>query len=394
MKKRILLLHVSLTAILFINQARAQSGWNTVPSGSGPITTNSNTTEVTLDCDLLFNSSPGAIRAVRGETPSGYMQVYTGHTGDDGPGLFMYGNGWSSPSYGSKGLVEFWSTGDNSFQNYDPAFMLTHYNSDPSSQTWTSLLRINKNGFAGLGTNPSTDPTLENRLSIAGNIEMKSPWSSLPYADRSIRCDHQESRLGIFGGINEFNGAFIKLSGDRHEADEHGVATKGSMAFVANADLNEDEAEQAFTFTTYEGGPYWTTHMVMRKDGKLIIGSDNIYNFYRNGKTERIPDGYKLYVEDGILTEKLKVANRTDYINWSDFVFDDGYELMPLHKLESFISKNKHLPEIPTADDVRKEGIDVASMDAKLLQKIEELTLYVIKQQKEIDALKQQMKHK
>jgi hypothetical protein len=61
---------------------------------------------------------------------------------------------------------------------------------------------------------------------------------------------------------------------------------------------------------------------------------------------------------------------------------------MPLSKVESYVKTNKHLPEIPSANEVAKDGIDVAAMDAKLLQKIEELTLYVIQQQKQIDEQK------
>jgi len=103
------------------------------------------------------------------------------------------------------------------------------------------------------------------------------------------------------------------------------------------------------------------------------------------------PSGYSLYVANGILTEKVNVALSTSG-NWSDFVFNKDYSLMPLSKLESYVNANKHLPEVPSASEVAKDGIDVATMDAKLLQKIEELTLYVIDQQKQIDELKQGLK--
>lgn len=99
------------------------------------------------------------------------------------------------------------------------------------------------------------------------------------------------------------------------------------------------------------------------------------------------PSGYKLYVEDGILTEKVKVAVAGSG-NWSDFVFNDDYPLWPLSEVEKYIKANKHLPGIPSASEVEKEGIDLAAMDAKLLEKIEELTLHLINQQKEIENLK------
>ena len=98
------------------------------------------------------------------------------------------------------------------------------------------------------------------------------------------------------------------------------------------------------------------------------------------------PD-YKLYVDDGIITEKLKVAVKgTPY--WADYVFEDSYKLRPLSEVEAFIKENKHLPDIPSAETVVEEGIDVAAMDAKLLQKIEELTLYVIETAKENERLR------
>lgn len=62
--------------------------------------------------------------------------------------------------------------------------------------------------------------------------------------------------------------------------------------------------------------------------------------------------------------------------------------MISLQELESFINENKHLPDMPTETQVKENGINVAEMNAKLLQKIEELTLYVIEQQKQIDELK------
>lgn len=76
---------------------------------------------------------------------------------------------------------------------------------------------------------------------------------------------------------------------------------------------------------------------------------------------------------------------------WSDFVFKDDYELMGLKDLEKYIQNNNHLPNIPSEDEVKQNAINLGEMDAKLLQKIEELTLYLINQQKEIDELKSQL---
>lgn len=73
--------------------------------------------------------------------------------------------------------------------------------------------------------------------------------------------------------------------------------------------------------------------------------------------------------------------------NWPDYVFGDDYELPTLTYIESFIKKNKHLPGVPTAEQIEKEGIDLGDTQAILLKKIEELTLYIIEQNKRIEKL-------
>src|SRR5690606_22048050 len=88
-------------------------------------------------------------------------------------------------------------------------------------------------------------------------------------------------------------------------------------------------------------------------------------------------EDYRLIVKDGIRTEMVRV-DLANVNNWADYVFEDGYNLLPIKDLEQFILRNKHLPNIPTAEQLVKEGIDLAEMDAKLLEKIEELTLYNI----------------
>lgn len=127
--------------------------------------------------------------------------------------------------------------------------------------------------------------------------------------------------------------------------------------------------------------------MRLQSDGKLIIGN-------ALGSTMTWPGNYRLYVQSGILTEKVKVSvlNSSE---WADHVFHNNYKLIPLKSLETFVLTNKHLPGIPSASEVVKEGLDLGKMDAKLLEKVEELTLYIIelnkkleKQQKQIEALK------
>ncbi|WP_228724386.1 bZIP transcription factor [Spirosoma sp. KUDC1026] len=101
-------------------------------------------------------------------------------------------------------------------------------------------------------------------------------------------------------------------------------------------------------------------------------------------EVSKTPTGYRLYVQDGILTEKVKVAVK-NASEWSDYVFAPSYKLASLAEVARFIQTNKHLPGVPSAAEVVEQGVDMAKMDAKLLEKIEELTLYSIQQQTTIE---------
>lgn len=95
-------------------------------------------------------------------------------------------------------------------------------------------------------------------------------------------------------------------------------------------------------------------------------------------------DDYLLWVEKGIVTNDVAYA---EVAEWADFVFDQKYELMPIQKVAQYIDDNGHLPNIPSAAEVKKDGFTAVDMTKKLLQKIEELTLYSIAQDKKIEAL-------
>jgi len=96
--------------------------------------------------------------------------------------------------------------------------------------------------------------------------------------------------------------------------------------------------------------------------------------------------GYRLAVAGNVLAEEVMVQHAD---KWYDYIFDEEYELSSLADLESFIKKHKHLPDVPTEQMVREKGINLGEFSGVLLQKIEELTLYIIQQQREIESLKQ-----
>ncbi|MCL2026986.1 MAG: hypothetical protein FWG79_00705 [Bacteroidales bacterium] len=93
---------------------------------------------------------------------------------------------------------------------------------------------------------------------------------------------------------------------------------------------------------------------------------------------------HNLWVRGGIRANEVKVQVNVG----ADFVFEDDYELLPLEELEQFVTTNKHLPDIAPANEMVENGMDMSEMQIKLLQKIEELTLYIIEQNRELQRLK------
>jgi len=75
---------------------------------------------------------------------------------------------------------------------------------------------------------------------------------------------------------------------------------------------------------------------------------------------------------------------------WSDYVFDKSYELRSIEEMEKFIEQNHHLPDVPSAKELGEKGVDMVSMDATLLKKIEELSLYVIQLNEELKVVKKE----
>jgi len=87
-------------------------------------------------------------------------------------------------------------------------------------------------------------------------------------------------------------------------------------------------------------------------------------------------------VDGNIKCKKLRV----DLQNWADYVFDPSYDLMDLNSIEQYIAENKHLPGMPSANQIEKEGADLGEIVKMQQVKIEELTLLMIQMQKKIDT--------
>ena len=182
----------------------------------------------------------------------------------------------------------------------------------------------------------------------------------------------------VMGRLSEGNGAgagtYLGVRGYATQQYEYGgksFALEHSFYGVVNSSINFYRGGGVgggfLTFNTQEN----VERMRLTGDGNLAIGTVD-------------PRGYKLAVAGKTITEEVVVSLQG---NWPDYVFEKPYKLPSLSELEQFILANKHLPEVPTAEDVKERGLSLGEMNAVLLKKIEELTLYLIQQDAKINEL-------
>jgi hypothetical protein len=193
-------------------------------------------------------------------------------------------------------------------------------------------MRINSNGNLGIGTaNP------QSQLHIGGNSNSIISIGSVSYAGNSGQAlaAIQVTQGGCDGGIINFQ------VNPWNQTGSTGIYTP-------------------------------ITRMIINQYGNVGIGTVN-------------PD-YKLDVLGTIRAKEVLV----NLDGGADFVFEKDYKLLPIEDVATYVQENKHLPNIPSANEMTKNGVSMGDMQVKLLQKVEELTLYVIELKKEIETMKKQ----
>jgi hypothetical protein len=128
----------------------------------------------------------------------------------------------------------------------------------------------------------------------------------------------------------------------------------------------------------YNGGVGYPSSFSLFEDGSVTINSNNY----------QLPLGYFLAVKGKVICEELVVKLRA---NWPDYVFNSDYKLKDLAELESYITHNKHLPNIPSAQEVADKGFETGEIIKLQMEKIEELSLYLIQQNKLIAEQQKQI---
>lgn len=289
-------------------------------------------TESNHQLSLIVNNDPKMSIATNGNvgigttSPSAKLEV-------TGNGIIV--NNVGTSSYGS--AIKFRNDG---YAHYSLGvkgnLFLIGLTSSDGSLVWgptTDLIAINPTGNIGIGTtNPSE------KLDILGNIRTTKT--------KSIIWNDSNDEIRV-------------------EDNPSWFTTKPNvMTFKTFAG--------AFNFRDSQTN---TNLFTILNNGQVAIGTATPYT------------DYKLSVVGNIIAEKVKVKKSANGL-WPDFVFSPSYKLPTLNEIENFVKQNSHLPEIPSAKEIEKEGQDLGEMNRLLLKKVEELTLYLIEQNKEIKSLK------
>lgn len=216
------------------------------------------------------------------------------------------------------------------------------------------------------------------RVAVRGN---SSTWKDALYIKAGT------SSLGGIGyiGVNnnypkaqlDLHGSF-KVKGDNLDGkDLSYMNNSGSLLVGWNRSRGHGEIDfitnrgpgtaGGFEFIDIDNSGNENLLLKIKGDGSVGIG------------TTKIDAGYKLSVNGSVRATEVKV----EAYPWPDYVFDETYDLKSLAQTEQYIKENKHLPNLPSAAEVADNGIELGDMNAKLLEKIEELTLLLIKEQKD-----------
>lgn len=241
----------------------------------------------------------------------------------------------------------------------------------------------------------TTSSTKEESGTAAGNKENIFPESG--YAGIGILNPTAPFEIRKGAGNTRAKSVLLKLSNEWASGGQN----EPSIMF-SNGDMSTTKAHSYWTIGARVSGDDVLktpqTFKISHKSfndlvEKELFSIDSYEGRVKIGDVSTQVDGYKLYVEQGILTEKVKVAIKNSR-DWYDHVFNKEYSLMPLSVLDEYIKKHKHLPGIQTTQEVMKDGLDLGAMNGLLLKKVEELTLYTIELQKEITAIKKQLNKK
>lgn len=351
----------------------------------------------TLGSSNAFFGSQSGINNTTGinNTFLGYFAGYTNQTG--GENVFV-GFGAGSTNNGSWNTFVGRSSGNSNTTGYDNNF----FGGFVGFHNTTGI----ENSF--FGTNTGQNNTTGNQNTFIGN----RAGMSNTVGENNVFVGNGAGENNAGGGNNVYTGYGAGQSSPGTWSNsiygfQAGITATGSsnviMGFRAGqsaangnvmlgytAGQNETGSNKLFIDNSNSTTPLiWGDFAAdqLKLNGKVGIGA--VTTFPTAAGAVNVSN-YKLFVTGGILTDEVRV-NLSAGGTWADYVFAKEYILKPLSEVEAFIAKNKHLPNVPSAQQVKEEGIALGEMAKIQQEKIEELTLYLIQQNKEIQELKAQV---
>ena len=227
---------------------------------------------------------------------------------------------------------------------------------------------ISGGGYVGIGV---TNPTA--KLDVSGSFKATSANITETLTANALNVNTINGNLTI----NEYP---CKLSLGSAYSQNLSFGTS-YIGFNATRDHNNGIWTLDGDGANNGGGVIWSTIW-----GDLLFASIPSTGTGSKTLTDlQVKNSIKLQVtNNGVLKAKEVLVTLT---GWPDFVFDKNYKLLPLKEVEHFINTNQHLPNVPSATEVETHGIPLGEMNAVLIQKIEELTLYIIQMEKRLSEL-------
>jgi len=285
---------------------------------------------------------------------------------------------------------EKWSLGtDMSSENKNNFFIWDNTNS-------AARLFINENGNVGIGTtepNVKLDVNGSIRIPIANNTEHYSPGIVLSSSDDFSYNGQYLNHYG-FGFFKPTNGCCNGAYISGFSGVQMFTGGESRITVLQNGNVGIGTVEPGANLSvkncgTFRIGPW--EFQDITSGYKLTLKR---WSLTQTG-SEISDDAFELVVTTNNNTDMhlkgqffCKEVYITEDIIWPDYVFAKDYSLMPLSEVEKFINKNSHLPDVPSAKQIKENGQSLGEMNTILLKKIEQLMLYILEQKKEIDSLK------
>ncbi len=306
--------------------------------------------------------------------------------GTTNPNHLLHLNGGDLFVQSSSGLIRFGYDGGNEWQmaTTGGGADIRWYTTTDGGTTITPRHYWSQNGNAGFGGFTGTNVPL-GRLDVigAGTTSATNTFLLRNSSLDTVMRVRDDGRIGI-GYNGSSYGRTLNLGGTGANFYTGNETAFGGAIFPTDTSLVLWSNSGANNYLVMQ--PSWgnagvgtyTPNAKFHVNGAMLIG----------GNSANIKPGYALSVDGNLVAEEVLVQLST---SWPDYVFKDDYKLMPLAELEKSIKKNKHLPNIPAANVVEKEGIALGDMNKRLMEKVEELTLYIIDLDKKNNKLSEKM---